>query len=1202
MRNRFTSGLQRVTGYCATALTTIAMAASTAYAHPPTSTTTTFNYTGAVQTYTVPGGITSLSINATGAAGGIGGTVGSPYAGGAGGRTTAILSVTPGDVLYIYVGGRGNDATNVSSTGAGGYNGGGTRSGGLAPFAGQGGGASDVRVGGTDLYSRVLVAGGGGGGGYIHNGGNGGGLTAANGQSDVTAAGGGSQAGGGAGETGTGDPGNDGSFGLGGDVDPAGQGGGGGGGYYGGGAGSTANVGGGGGGSSYAGAGTSSVSFLAAESAGNGVVTITPIGTVVHAPTFTHGATQSLIVCQNATATPINTLLQINDLDAGNLETWTVIEGPANGTVTLGPPANSLGGNLTPYGFAFTPSAGFSGTDAFTVQVSDGTLTATTVINVIVNSISPINGSNTVCIGNTTTLTNSIGGGYWTSSIPASALIGASSGVLTGYTAGTVLISYTNTSGCVAKKVMTVNPQPYAITGSSNLCIGSTVTYADLAPGGSWSTGSANITLDGSGNVTGNTAGVATISYTLPATGCYAVKSINVSAPPAPITGASQVCVGATIFLTDATTGGVSWSTSDTSIAKVTNAGAVTGGRSSGTATITYTLSTGCYATKSITALATPPAITGIMTVCAGSSVVLSDASGAGTWSTSSAAVATVGSADGTVTGVNGGTVRIYYVDGNGCATSTMVTVSPISPITGAFTTCVGSTTSLVNGGSPGGTWTSGSTSVATIGLTSGLVTGVGAGSSIITYTISSGCSRIATVNVNPGLAAITGAATICSGSSTALTNASTGGTWSSSTPTVATVNIYGTVTGAIAGTSTITYTTPACRSTQVVTVNALPSVIAGATKVCTGSSITLSDFTLSGTWSGTNAVANVDGSGGNIATITGLTAGSVVVTYTLGTGCAKTYTVNVNQTPVAITGTTTICAGRVSYLTDATGPGLSWSSNTTSVATVTNAGAVTGVSSGTATITYSLVSGCYVTTVVAVNPSPTVTAILGASTVANGGTTQLSDLTLGGVWSSASPSIMTVSGTGLVTSVASSGYAYIYYVVTNGFGCSNYVSKYIGTTAPPQHAGATTTTVGNTINLAADMYAGEWTSSDETIATVNENGVVNAVAPGIVTITNTTTGAATKVLVNALPIEAGMFPNPNKGTFTVKGNTGTAKDVAVAFEISNMLGQVVYSSNAIATGGVINEQIAVSSLANGAYMLNIKSGAEHKAIHFVIQ
>ena len=60
-----------------------------------------YNYTGAVQTFTVPAGVTSISVDAYGASGMTDGRGDE----GKGGRVQAILTVTPGEVLHIYVGG-----------------------------------------------------------------------------------------------------------------------------------------------------------------------------------------------------------------------------------------------------------------------------------------------------------------------------------------------------------------------------------------------------------------------------------------------------------------------------------------------------------------------------------------------------------------------------------------------------------------------------------------------------------------------------------------------------------------------------------------------------------------------------------------------------------------------------------------------------------------------------------------------------------------------------------------------------------------------------------------------------------------------------------------------------------------------------------------------------------------------------------------
>lgn len=139
--------------------------------------TSTFNYTGGIQTYTVPCGVDSVFIQAWGAQGGSGATGGNSATGGTGalgGYAEGWLLTTPGDILNVFVGGQGTAPT-------GGFNGGGN---GGSTNAGGGGGASDVRFGGTAESNRLLVAGGGGGGGRAGceqttvvggNGGNGGG-------------------------------------------------------------------------------------------------------------------------------------------------------------------------------------------------------------------------------------------------------------------------------------------------------------------------------------------------------------------------------------------------------------------------------------------------------------------------------------------------------------------------------------------------------------------------------------------------------------------------------------------------------------------------------------------------------------------------------------------------------------------------------------------------------------------------------------------------------------------------------------------------------------------------------------------------------------------------------------------------------------------------------------------------------------------
>ena len=213
------------------------------------SATATFNYTGGQQSWTVPAGVFAISVDMEGAEG----SRNTNYnnRGGYGGKAVATVAVTPGQTVYIYVGGwPGN------SQSSGGYNGGGNQFYSTS-MANSGGGATDIRMGGTGLNNRVLVAGGGGGGGFNcgtdgSRGGDGGAATgedglycSSTGNTSFTGRGGSQNAGGAAGgnwccpQAGSSGQGGNGDF----------YGGGGGGGFYGGGG---SSYGGGGGGSNYA--------------------------------------------------------------------------------------------------------------------------------------------------------------------------------------------------------------------------------------------------------------------------------------------------------------------------------------------------------------------------------------------------------------------------------------------------------------------------------------------------------------------------------------------------------------------------------------------------------------------------------------------------------------------------------------------------------------------------------------------------------------------------------------------------------------------------------------------------------------------------------------------------------------------------------------------------------------------------------------
>src|SRR4051812_14841482 len=80
--------------------------------------TTTYSTPG-TYIYTVPNGVTAVSVDVKGARGGFGYTT---YAGGKGGRVQATLAVSSGMLLNVYVGGIGGNAC-YCGTPAGGVNG-----------------------------------------------------------------------------------------------------------------------------------------------------------------------------------------------------------------------------------------------------------------------------------------------------------------------------------------------------------------------------------------------------------------------------------------------------------------------------------------------------------------------------------------------------------------------------------------------------------------------------------------------------------------------------------------------------------------------------------------------------------------------------------------------------------------------------------------------------------------------------------------------------------------------------------------------------------------------------------------------------------------------------------------------------------------------------------------------------------------------
>ena len=493
-----------------------------------------------------------------------------------------------------------------------------------------------------------------------------------------------------------------------------------------------------------------------------------------------------------------------------------------------------------------------------------------------------------------------------------------------------------------------------------------------------------------------------------------AVTGVSLNKSSMTLTEGGSETLTASVAPSNATNTGVSWSSSNTGVATV-NGGQVTAVKA-GTATITVTTADGNKtATCSVTVEAKKVAVTGVkfdieaLELTEGETGTIkvtvepADATDKKVnWTSSNPEVVTV--ADGVVTAVAPGTATIIATTADGGKTVTCnVTINPkpvpvedVSVEVETVEIAEGETAAIVVKITPDDatvkdvTFSSSDETVATVDE-NGNITAVGPGTATITITTADG-GKTATceVTVNPKVVPVEGIAftkeqvSVVEGEKVLLyvsftpKNASDKRvTWSSSDTGVATVDTKGNVTGVKPGTATITVTTTDGGKTATceVTVTKKPTPVSGVTINRTSLTLTIGGGAIlvatvspedaankKVVWSSSDeSVATVDKNG----EVTAVKKGTAKITATSEDG-GKTATCDVTVTdkPVSATGVTLnkttlkLNVGKTEQLaatvkpSDATNHEVTWSSDKTSVATVDKAGKVTGVAPGTATIT----------------------------------------------------------------------------------------------------------------------------------------------------------------------------------------------------------------------------------------------------------